>query len=399
MKKLTLLLILTVVTQITVISQGCLPNGITFSTQTEIDNFQTDYPNCTEIEGAVYINDSTYGNITNLEGLNVLSRIGGQFTINDNDMLISLAGLESLDSVDLNLIISNNNSLTSIANLESLCYVKGIILIEENTSLLTLEGLDNFDTIAVLNIIGNESLENLFNLSNLKRVTGEFLIENNQSLSSLSGLENLIYAGEDVKIFNNDLLTDLNGLNNLEYIVSLLKIRYNDQLSSLDGLENLDTINSGISINDNLMLSSLESINNSYFNFVSIYNNPILEVCNINSICNFLSIHSGEAVIHDNSIGCNSVEEVEEFCLVQVSDFYNYPDYRIYPNPAKNELTIIDSHNSSIENSLIYNSLGQVVKRQIPINNKIDIFGLEHGIYIVELASDGLKYRFKFIKE
>ena len=33
----------------------CLPEGITFSTQAEIDNFQTNYPGCTEIEGDVVI--------------------------------------------------------------------------------------------------------------------------------------------------------------------------------------------------------------------------------------------------------------------------------------------------------------------------------------------------------
>jgi hypothetical protein len=31
-------------------SQGCLPEGITFTTQDQIDNFQANYPECTEIE-------------------------------------------------------------------------------------------------------------------------------------------------------------------------------------------------------------------------------------------------------------------------------------------------------------------------------------------------------------
>lgn len=55
-------------------SQACLPQGITFSTQEQIDNFQTNYPDCTEIEGDVIIEGDE---ITNLDGLNVLNLIGG----------------------------------------------------------------------------------------------------------------------------------------------------------------------------------------------------------------------------------------------------------------------------------------------------------------------------------
>jgi len=33
------------------IAQSCLPQGITFTTQAQIDNFQPIYPYCTEIEG------------------------------------------------------------------------------------------------------------------------------------------------------------------------------------------------------------------------------------------------------------------------------------------------------------------------------------------------------------
>jgi len=54
-------------------SQPCLPEGITFSTQEQIDSFQSDYPNCTEIEGGVVIEGI---DITNLDGLEVITSIG-----------------------------------------------------------------------------------------------------------------------------------------------------------------------------------------------------------------------------------------------------------------------------------------------------------------------------------
>ena len=73
--------------------QSCLPQGITFSTQASIDNFQTNYPNCTQIEGAVTITGS---NINNLNGLNVLTSIGGNLNIGLNPALTSLTGLNNL---------------------------------------------------------------------------------------------------------------------------------------------------------------------------------------------------------------------------------------------------------------------------------------------------------------
>jgi len=74
MKKLTLLILLALFIQSKVSSQPCLYNGITFSTQAEIDSFQINYPNCTEIQGDVEISGNV---ITNLNGLNVLTTFLG----------------------------------------------------------------------------------------------------------------------------------------------------------------------------------------------------------------------------------------------------------------------------------------------------------------------------------
>ena len=73
MKKLISITVSTVFACLFVAAQDpCLPDGIFFSTQVQIDNFQTDYPGCTEIEGDVDI----YGpDITNFSGLNSITSI------------------------------------------------------------------------------------------------------------------------------------------------------------------------------------------------------------------------------------------------------------------------------------------------------------------------------------
>ena len=50
MKKLTLLFVLAFIIQGIGYSQSCLPEGIIFETQAQIDSFQIDYPGCTEID-------------------------------------------------------------------------------------------------------------------------------------------------------------------------------------------------------------------------------------------------------------------------------------------------------------------------------------------------------------
>ncbi len=101
----------------------CLPEGITFNTQAQIDNFQTNYPNCTEILGGVTI----YGNdIANLNGLSGLISIDGSLTIGDwlsggNPSLTSLTGLDNIDAGTITDLSIYDNYNLSICEVQSIC--------------------------------------------------------------------------------------------------------------------------------------------------------------------------------------------------------------------------------------------------------------------------------------
>ena len=60
-------------------SQPCLPEGIIFTTQAEIDNFQTSYPGCTEIEGDVTISGDDINNFIGLRTLAYQKLVNGCF--------------------------------------------------------------------------------------------------------------------------------------------------------------------------------------------------------------------------------------------------------------------------------------------------------------------------------
>lgn len=47
------------------IAQTCLPSGITFTTQQQIDDFAMNYPGCTEILGQVVISQQGTNDIKN----------------------------------------------------------------------------------------------------------------------------------------------------------------------------------------------------------------------------------------------------------------------------------------------------------------------------------------------
>jgi len=65
----------------------CLPDGITFTTQSQIDSSQINYPGCTEIEGDVKILGD---NIVNLDSLYVLTSIGRSLEIGEDGGLAVL---------------------------------------------------------------------------------------------------------------------------------------------------------------------------------------------------------------------------------------------------------------------------------------------------------------------
>lgn len=123
------------VISLTGFSQSCLPEGIMFSTQAQIDSFQVNYPTCTEIQGSVTI---WGGDIVNLDGLINITKIGGYLEIRSNPDLTNLAGLNNVTRIGSTLEIRSCFALTSI------------------------DGIKNIDASSITNlhIVGNTSLSN-----------------------------------------------------------------------------------------------------------------------------------------------------------------------------------------------------------------------------------------------
>ncbi len=294
MKKIIILLITVQCSLFSVhcLAQPCLPEGITFTTQEQIDNFQTNHPNCTEIEGDV----SFSGNITNLDRLSMLTAIGGNLEIGPSS-LTSLAGLENLTSIGGDLIIEDTPRLTDLSGLENLTSIGGDLMIMENSVLTNIMSLNNLNSNSITNltIFDNNSLSSceaqgicnylaspsgsidIYNnatgcnspieIANTCGITLPCLPYGNYYFNSQAEIDsfpahypNCTELEGNVTISGNDI-TNLNGLSNVTSVADSLSIRNTPDLVNLSGLDQLDSIGGNLEI-ENSGLTSLESLEN-----------------------------------------------------------------------------------------------------------------------------------------
>lgn len=338
MKKLISVVAILAFSQYMVFAGSCLPKGIIFSTQEQIDDFRINNPGCTEIEGNVTI---TGNRITNLNGLHVLNSIGGNLRLFYNPALTSLTGLESLTSIGGNLRIEYNYALTSIHALENLISIGGNLLVESNYALTALTGLENLTSVEGrinigfnhslndlnglnnityigdgLQIYGNHNMTALSGLEDLAYIHGNLFIALNSALTDLSGMDKLISIGGNVDISENNLLADLTGFGNLTSVAGDLFIYINNALTSLDGLENLETVGRTLTISYNPSLADIAALDNLSFvgGNIVINSNQILSVCNDSWLCSLITNAVGKIKITNNAPRCGSIIDAAYSC-------------------------------------------------------------------------------------
>jgi hypothetical protein len=278
--KTFIIIVIFIFLNIGLLAQSCLPEGITFSSQAQIDSFQFNYPGCKKIIGDVKINGD---DITNLNGLIGLTSTGG-LRIIDNCSLLNLSGLDNLTSVGGSVQIGGNPLLSNINGLINLKYIPGNLEIgtwyaqnfHGNPSLKNLAGLDNLDSIGgSFDIFLNSSLYEIIALGNLRKIGADLRIGDgggNPSLKSLTGMGNLVSIGGNLEVCFNDSLINFEGMESLESIGGSLRLGRkgtgstasggNLSLINLEGLNNLSSIGGNLEIYFNASLTSLTGLEN-----------------------------------------------------------------------------------------------------------------------------------------
>lgn len=337
----------------------CPPAGLTITSQAQLNSFLATYPNCTQINGDVVIDEV---NISNLDGLVNIVTITGALEIREVPALANLNGLQNLQTVGADLILREVGGLSTLASLSSLTSVGGEFTVRSCPDLVDLDGVGN-----------------------LMHVGLGLIIRDCESLTSIEGLSNVTFVGEILEVVENPVLASLTGLGNVMTIVGgdegALVIEGNSQLASLEGLGNAFTVMTGA---------------------VTIAANGELAFCAVPSICNYLQNPPVGALItiNTNISGCNSQAEVETACTVLDTDYFASEPlpFRIVQNPVASDLKL----HSTEENGTVtvYDALGRQVHRHALQKGAHD-YALEgaSGLYIVSVETALHRTAFKVLKQ
>jgi len=399
----------------TVVAQNCLPEGIVFNNQLQIDNFQIDFPGCTKITGSVFI----YGNdIQDLTGLSVINSIGEHLSFGyqteGNPQLLNLSGLENLDSIGGYLTITNNHNLSSLSGLDNLKSIGGGLTLWSNHGLQNLDQLINITNLGgSLMLFANKKLNNIEGLSMIEGIDGEVFIQVHDSLTYLSGLSSLVFVNGNVNISYNHLLESMSGLNNLEHINGNLIIEDNPSLKSLQGFENLLVVEGSLLINSNPLLESISALSNlsSIEGVIRFTHNDLLESlegldnidptsitgavlrfnsklsdCAAPSVCAYLKTDDPTFDVRNNENGCDNLVQIEEAChLIGVHEINQPNRIKIYPNPTKATLRFQTSDDINVLEIAIYDKAGKKILKVYPDDShELNVSFIPQGLYIAE---------------
>ena len=391
-------------------AQSCLPDGITFDLQSQIDNFQTNYPGCTIIEGDVYIEGD---DIHSLGGLSVLTAFNGNVIIRQLSNLHNLTGLDNITSVEGDLKLEALWNLSNVSALSNLYNIGGDLIIEDCDSLQSFEGFENLLTIGgdflyrwteseISNFEGFESLtiiggafvvdftriENFVGLNNLTTVSGVISVSQADNfisfqglpllnslgglgiskaplLQNLVGLENVETLEGNLSILECEGIVDLMGIESLTAIEGMLYISQNPSLIDISQLISVTSVGSNMTLVMNSSLTSLSGIDNidpSNWTSLTIQQNSQLSNCAVLSVCEFIS-NQGQTIIIGNAEGCETEYQIQIACeSLGIQEVGSDIEFFTFPNPFTTSTSIEFALDGKSKIQItIYNSIGEMV--------------------------------------
>ncbi len=220
----------------------CPEKDVILTTQVEVDSFTTRYPNCTKINGSLFIwgpDISSLGSVVNI------TEVANDFTMSSTNLINYQAEIASVGG---RLLMNGNTNIESL-DLPSLEVVEGSALFIENDSLRSLqtpvldtvgESLGISDHVSLefvelpalrsveqINIARNRKVESI-EANFITTLSGFAIVENQQLVDAeFSALHTISSYGF---VDKNPILRDLN-LSQLRYVGSSFSVSQNDSLA------------------------------------------------------------------------------------------------------------------------------------------------------------------------
>lgn len=255
--------------------------------------------------------------LSNLDGLYEITTIEGNVAISFNKTLVEINGLQNTTSIGKDLTITQNSALKSLEGFQNLTSIGKSLTITHNNSLISLDGFEKITKInSYVNIIDNMALNSLSGLHNVRYVEKRLFIKENPNLISLEGLHNISYI-EEIAIVDNDALTNLTGLRSLRGEQSSFTISANDSLESLDGLQKISGAKYSLNISGNASLTSLnglQKLNTVEFVLYIVSNDALI---NLDALGNLKSVRD---ISIENNDALVSIEGLRNLTVVNVFD-------------------------------------------------------------------------------
>ena len=362
MKKICFNVLLTLFTWVSIQAQSCLPEGITFSSQSQVDSFWINYPGCSTIVGNVEIGYAAdnyspglsaihaiggdlithYGNIPfSLQGFDHLEFIGGNLRIEYSPLeefnlpqlkvirgslivnncvnlksFITLGDLDSLGGIAIN----NCPKIYNLYGLEHIYKMAGNLQVwNPNGGLLNFNGLNNLTSISGSLSIQSQGLASFTGLSNLSSIGGSFHIAGTPALVDFDKFNNLTTIGGDFTISSCSALKDFAGLSNLSQLHGLLNVSNNGMLENFNGLHTLSMIGE-LYVRNNANLQSLSGLNLTRLtgNVNIAYNTSLTNLTDLNSVKSI----GGSMYIIDNPLlnslaGLDNIDTISGHFFIQ----------------------------------------------------------------------------------
>ena len=347
--------------------QSCFPEGIIFSTQSDLDDFAINYLDCETI-GRVTIQGD---NITSLEGLINIKKIDGSLIIHscpaleeinwssnlievtdsiyigDNNGMLTIDGFDKLERtshllIKRNLILEDITGFSSLNEINENCNLSGEklenfgefpsltkaknIVLASNNVQNTMQGFNNIATLSGNLKIGSALIESVAGFSNLTLIEGNLECRVQDSIASFVGFSNLEKINGIFLFSKNSRLTDFRDFHSLKSVGGIV-ISSMLAIENFTGLEQLEKFENQLRISLCPNLQTLKGLQNAKFengDVLVIGSNPLLSQCAIQEICkslpenDFSSFIIGEP-IGANGTGCNSNEEVLESCSIDTT--------------------------------------------------------------------------------
>ena len=315
------------------IKSQCPTESVVLDSQEAIDDFSSNYPNCTNFQETLIVEEGNglvdnllglgpltyikefkvrFTHLINFEGLDALETIEA-LEVSNNIDLINFEGLESVQRVDI-INVFDNPTLSSLSGFSGLTTVEHLNLFD-NIQLSSLQSFGGLQFIESIRIAGNQ-IQSLEGFENITTITEEIFISNEQliSLDAFSGLAN--FSGS-LYFWNNSQLIDFSVFEQVTQLENLLVVAC-DQVQNLEGFASLEVVDDFFRFGFNPQLNTLSAFANLHsVGSLDIYENALLE--SLEGLEQLTMIRDNVYLLDNPSLNdISALDQVQPFGLSEV---------------------------------------------------------------------------------